>query len=109
MLPLVQRGPETMQGRDVYTPEVNTFHPHTPYGVLCVSSLIVVYCSCSVCAGCAAGSCAGSFSYLAQCRQSGDFFPKSAVFALVWGISVRGWGIFVLAIVFLGCASGVAF
>ena len=37
------------------------------------------------------------------------FFPKSAVFALVWGISVRGWGIFALAIVFLGCASGAAF
>ena len=43
-----------------------------PYGVLCVSSLIVVCYSCSVCAGCVAGSC----SYLAQCRQSGNFFPQ---------------------------------
>ena len=37
------------------------------------------------------------------------FFPKSAVFALVLGISVRGWGIFALALEFPGCAGGVAF
>ena len=38
-----------------------------------------------------------------------NFFPIFAVFALVWGISVRVWGIFALAIVFLGCAYSVAF
>ena len=94
-----------------------------PSGVLCVSSLIVVCCSCSIYAGCTAGSCAGSVSYLAQCRWIGDFFPKFAVFALVWvlsvsgwgifalvwGLSVSGWGIFALAIVFLGCACELPF
>ena len=44
----------------------------------------------------------------AQYCRGGKFFPKSAVFALVLGISVRGWGIFALALEFLGCASGVA-
>ena len=38
-----------------------------------------------------------------------NFFPISAVFALVWGISVSVSGIFALAIVFLGCACGIAF
>ena len=65
--------------------------------------------SCSVCAGCTVGSCAGSCRCLAQCIRGGNFFPKSAVFALVLGISVRGWGIFALALEFPGCASGVAF
>ena len=51
------------------------------------------------------GSCSG----LAQCCQGGNVFPKSAVFALVLGISVRGWGIFALALEFPGCAGGVAF
>ena len=46
---------------------------------------------------------------LAQCRQSGVFFPISAVFTLVWVFSVSGGGIFTLAIVFLGCYCGVAF
>ena len=32
------------------------------------------------------------------------FFPKSAVFAIVLGISVCVWGIFTLALDFLGCA-----
>ena len=36
-------------------------------------------------------------------------FPKNAVFALVLGISVRGWGIFALALEFPVCAGGVAF
>ena len=80
-----------------------------PSGVLCVSSLIVVYCSGSVCAGCAAGSWPGSFRYLAQCRQCGVFFPQIRGFRASLGIFVSGWGIFALAIVFLGCASGVAF
>ena len=31
------------------------------------------------------------------------------IFVLVLGISVRVWGIFTLALEFLGCASGVAF
>ena len=41
-------------------------------------------------------------------RMAFFFFPISAVFALVWGFSVSGWGIFALAIVFLGCYCGVA-
>ena len=44
-----------------------------------------------------------------QCGRGGDFFPKSAVFALVLWISVRGWGIFALALEFPGCTGGVAF
>ena len=61
------------------------------------------------CSVCADGSCAGSCSCLAQCCRRGDFFPKSAVFAPVLGISIRVWGIFAFALEFLGCASGVAF
>ena len=80
-----------------------------PFLVLCVSWLFVLCYSCSVCAGCAAGSCAGSCRCLALCGRDGDFFPKSAVFALVLGISVCGWGIFALALEFPGCAGGVAF
>ena len=37
------------------------------------------------------------------------FFPHIRGFRASWGISVSGWGIFALAIVFLGCACGVAF
>ena len=46
---------------------------------------------------------------LAQGCQFGIFFPNSAVFALVLGISVLGYGILALALIFLGCAYGVAF
>ena len=41
--------------------------------------------SSSVCAACAVGSCAGSCSCLAQGCRGGAFFPKSAVFTLVFG------------------------
>ena len=44
-----------------------------------------------------------------QCCQGGDLFPESAIFALVLGISVRGWGIFTLALEFSGWAGVVAF
>ena len=64
---------------------------------------------CSVCAVCVDGFCAGSCSYLAQCCRRGDFFPYSAVFTPILGISVRVWGIFALELEFLGCACGVAF
>ena len=37
------------------------------------------------------------------------FSPNSAVFALVLGISVLGYGILALALIFLGCAYGPAF
>ena len=40
---------------------------------------------------------------------SGDLFPQPTVFVLVLGISVRGWGLFALALAFPGCAGGVAF
>ena len=73
-----------------------------------VSSLSCLY-SCGVCAGCTAEYCAGSCSCCAQWGHSSDLFPKSAVFALVLGISVRGWGLFTLALGFPGCAGGVAF
>ena len=36
-------------------------------------------------------------------------FPQLRGFALVLGISVLGYGILALALIFLGCASGVAF
>ena len=63
----------------------------------------------SVCAACADGSCAGSSCCLAQCCRGGGFFPNSAVFALVLGLSVLFKEFFALALVFLGCACGVAF
>ena len=47
---------------------------------------------CSVCADYADGSGAGSCSCLAQCCRCGSFFPNYAVFALVLGISVLGYG-----------------
>ena len=64
---------------------------------------------CSVCADYADDSSTGSCSYPAQCCRCGVFFPNSVVFALVLGISVLGYGILVLALIFLGCAYGVAF
>ena len=41
-----------------------------------------------VCTACADGSCAGSCCYLAQCCRGGGFYPNSAVFELVLGLSV---------------------
>ena len=35
-----------------------------------------------------------------------SFFPNSAVFTPILGISVRVWGIFALELEFLGCACG---
>ena len=64
---------------------------------------------CSVCADYADDSSAGSCGCLAQCCRCGGFFPNYAVFALVLGISVLGYGILALALIFLGCAYGVAF
>ena len=37
------------------------------------------------------------------------FSPNPRFFTLVLGNSVRGWGIFALALAFPGCAGGVAF
>ena len=37
------------------------------------------------------------------------FFPNPAVFTLVLGISVLGYGILALALLFLTCAYGIAF
>ena len=64
---------------------------------------------CSVCADYADDSSAGSCDCLAQGCRCGGFFPNSAVFALVLGFSVLGYGILALALIFLGCAYGVAF
>ena len=64
---------------------------------------------CSVCADYADYSSAGSCGCLAQCCRCGGFFPNYAVFALVLRISVLGYGILALVLIFLGCASGVAF
>ena len=64
---------------------------------------------CGVCADYADGSSAGSCSCLAQCCRCDGFFPNYAVFALVLGISVLGYGIVALALLFLGCSYGVAF
>ena len=64
---------------------------------------------CSVCADCADDSSAGSCASLAQGCRCGDFFPSSAVFALVLGTSVLAYGIFALPLLFLGYAYGVAF
>ena len=58
------------------------------------------------CSLCADGSCAGSCSYLVQCCRRGVFFPNSAVFTPILGISVRVSGIFALELEFLGCACG---
>ena len=41
--------------------------------------------SCCVCTGCAAGSCAGSVSCLAQCRQCGECFPHIRGFRASFG------------------------
>ena len=64
---------------------------------------------CSVCADYADDSSASSCDCLAQGCRCGGFFPNSAVFALVLGICVLGYGILALALLFLGCAYGVAF
>ena len=60
---------------------------------------------CGVCTDYATGSC----SCLAQCCRCGGFFPNYAVFALVLGISVFGYGILAFALLFLGCVYGVTF
>ena len=64
---------------------------------------------CSVCADYADDPSASSCDYLVQGCRCGDFFPNSAVFALVLGFSVLGYGLLALALIFLGCAYGVAF
>ena len=64
---------------------------------------------CGVCAVCAVDSIAGSCDCLAQGCRCGDFFPYSAVFTLVLGISVLAYGILALPLLFLGHAFGVAF
>ena len=69
----------------------------------------LVLCFWGVCAAYAAGSCAGSYCYLAQGCQGGGFFSNSAVFALVLGLSVLFKEFFALELVFLGCTGGVAF
>ena len=69
----------------------------------------LVLCFWGVCAAYAAGSCAGSYCYLAQGCRGGGFFPNSAVFALVLGLSVLFKEFFALELVFLGCTGGVAF
>ena len=69
------------------------FFRHVWYLVLCFSW--------SVCAACADGSCAGSC-----CCRGGGFFPNSAVFVLVLGLSVLFKE---FALVFLGCTCSVAF
>ena len=63
----------------------------------------------SLCTDSADGSSAGSCRCLAQCCRSGGVFPKYTVFIASLGISVIACGIFALAIIFLGCACGVAF
>ena len=57
----------------------------------------------------AASSCAGSYCYLAQGCRGGGFFPNSAVFAQLLGLSVLFKEFFALELVFLGCTCGVAF
>ena len=64
---------------------------------------------CGVCAVYASDSGAGSCDCLAQGCRCGGFFPNSVVFELVLGISVLDYGILALALIFLGCAYGVAF
>ena len=64
---------------------------------------------CSVCAGCADDSSASSCACLGQGCRCGDFFPNSAVFALVLGKFVLAYGILALPLLFLGYAYGVAF
>ena len=49
------------------------------------------------------------FALIAQGCRCGGFFPNSAVFALVLGISVLAYGILALPLLFLGYAYGVAF
>ena len=72
--------------------------------------MVLVLCfSRSLCTDSANGSSAGSCSCLAQCCRGGGFFPKYAVFIASLGISVIAYGIFALAIIFLGCACKVAF
>ena len=63
----------------------------------------------TLCADSADGSSAGSCSCLVQCCRGGGFFPKYAVFIASLGIFVIAYGILALAIIFLGCACGVAF
>ena len=63
----------------------------------------------NLCADSADGSSASSCSCFAQCCRGGGFFPKYAVLIASLGISVIAYGIFALAIIFLGCACGVAF
>ena len=57
----------------------------------------------------AVDSIAGSCDCLAQGCRCADFFPYSAVFTLVLGISVLAYGILALPLLFLGHAFGVAF
>ena len=71
-----------------------------------VSFLVLFWGVCSACAG---GSCADSCCCLAQCCRGGSFFPNSADFALILGLSVLFQEFFAFALVFLGCTYGVAF
>ena len=64
---------------------------------------------CSVCTVCTDDSSTGSCDCLAQGCRCGEFFPNSAVFALVLGTSVLASGILALPLLFLGYAYGVAF
>ena len=61
------------------------------------------------CAVCADDSSAGSCDCLTQGCRCGSFFPYSAVFELVLGISVLAYGILALPLLFLGYAYVVAF
>ena len=54
---------------------------------------------CGVCAAYVSNSSAVSCDCLAQGCRCGGFFPNSAIFALVLGISVLGYGILVLALI----------
>ena len=69
----------------------------------------LVLCFWDVCAAYAAGSCVGSYCYLAQGCRGGSFSPNSAVFALVLGLSVLFKEFFALELLFLGCTCGAAF
>ena len=77
------------------------FFRHVGYLVLCFSRRVCV----TYAAGCSVGSC----NCIAQCCRGGGFFPSYAVFLVSLGISVMVSGIFALALLFLGCACGVAF
>ena len=69
----------------------------------------LVLCFWGVCAACAAGSGAGSYCYLVQSCRGGGFFPNSAIFRAILGLSILFKEFFALALVFLGNTSGVAF